>query len=247
MIIRCITVASVALAVVVGSPLAGAQAKPTPAASPTPTARPAAEKAVVVPLVGLTKESTAGVEQALKDLRSESWACAACGYAQGSKGACPECEEALTKQSSASLTHVAVKEGAVSFGLAPGGSVTLSQLERALAPAKATVDRERVSITDWTILVVSGAPDKLSQAASLVGKADLFDRVAERSGASKGEHWLVIERAGSPQAMADVKAGLKPLGLTVEDVRWAAPCSACAKQGLEHAGCPACLGPAPGK
>jgi hypothetical protein len=217
-----------------------ATAEDTPAAAPAVTS-------VTVPLQGLTKENAPKVETTLKELKHTIFRCPECGMTADAKGNCPDCEKVLKAEHSADalLRSVVVDtaKGLVTFTVAATDGVRLTELETALGATGVTVNRAAVAVLPYSRLVVSGVdamhPEKLVQGVIAAMKSYETLTVATDDDTKLTTVTLIGGKGASLAALTEVvtKAGFK-----VADVTWTAPCAACAKKGMTHGGCPACMG-----
>jgi hypothetical protein len=210
---------------------AAAPAKP---ATPATPAAPAAQKSstaatgdtTVVAVTGLSKENSASARTALEGITHSVWRCPDCGMSQTEKGTCSMCNKELVAEKSPSLRNVTLDadKGTVTFALAPGQSVRLTEIESALTAQKVSIPRDKLTIASSSTLVVSGVSSEESakKLETELKNSKLFDSVNTRLVGTGKPAELTVKGGTTPATRAKVEEALAKAGpdFKLVDIMW---------------------------
>ena len=204
------------------------QTTPATPAKPVTTPAATAESTPSVPVTGLTAENSAKVESALKAHTSTIYKCESCSKVALESGMC--CEKPTKAVTGPALKSVKVDAATstVSFTLAPGYAVRLTEIEKAIKPEGVTVQHDRLKLTNDTSITVVGVADQAAadELRKAINDAKLFEQIDIKTPAGKREASIVIKRAGTGATTeAKVKETLAKAnpGFVVSDVVWMSP------------------------
>ena len=125
-----------------------------------------------------------------------------------------------------SAVSVDAEAGQMQLTLAPGKTLRLSQVEKALASIRGKIERQRLHVRDAGFVVASKAEGDLGERIRrTLDEARLFEEVEVRA-ATDAPRYLVTARGGTDKAsVAAVAKALQEVSpaLMLADVTWTAP------------------------
>jgi hypothetical protein len=220
------------------------KAKPSDVALASQTAT----AAMNIPLSGVTAENSPKAEAAIQTIAHPIWKCAKCDYKQSDKGQCPKCKADLVMEKDGAVAvksvSVTATTGLTQLALAPGQTIHLSEIDRALKPESISVNRRQLVVPNCARLLIS-APTEAKEAEAAIQRAlagtKLFANATVHYNEHKKEFVALIESTGLA-TYADAAGALEACGpgYKVTDMAWTAPCASCTKAGCVQANCKTC-------
>jgi hypothetical protein len=191
-------------------------------------------------------EDVEAARTGLLALRHDLYQCASCDHSQTRAGSCPKCDADLARarEEAPVLTSVQVDPtaGIARLTLAKGHTLALSEVDHALAQTRIRIARERLELTAWSKLVLSGvgSEDDANAIEEELVDAGLFRSVdLTYDPAAKVAELIVKKTAKEPQSLARVASVVVTGGFRVADLVFTYPCAKCAQKGASP-GCPGC-------
>jgi hypothetical protein len=207
-----------------GAPPPGAEGGGGMVESGTPGALP--QLAPWLHVSGLALENAEKVADDLEALENTLYVCAACHSVAYKPGTC--CEQPREARKAVALGSAAPNPGAstISFVVANGRAVRLTELEQALAANEIEVLRDRLHLSGRVTIEVEGLADAdaARAAADTLVAAKFFEEIEVVP--AEGRYALVVRRpAPAPAPLLHVREALTKLvpDIKVVDVIWAGP------------------------
>lgn len=194
------------------------KAKIQEAAAPSP--------ALMLPLVGLTKENLQAAEKAVAAIQLSEYSCRECEVTIDQPGECPDCGARLTesKQVVMAKPALSVDKETLTFRLNEGTHLGLAQLDAALGGQSIHVDRKALEIAAPARVVFANVTSK--EAAAALEKALKEGKLIQDGKVtfeeSQKQAQLQLERTTTPlrlSALTDLGRTSKA-SWTVADVVW---------------------------
>ena len=177
-------------------------------------------------VTGLTKDNEGKVKEALGALTASRYVCEACKVDEAKAGKCPKCSAELAMKRKPVLQESSAMpdQSSVTVTVAPGNSLSYTELEGALAKNSVHIDPAKFPVTGKAELILSGGKaDAVPTIQKALADAKLFEHVkasfdaasseievqvtAGASAPSRAKLTSVIEASGTKLRLADVVFG----------------------------------------
>ncbi len=200
-------------------------------AAPTVPARAGDMPLPAIPVTGLTTDTTAKVETALKDLTSSYWECESCMELSGESGTCCGTAKATKSGKVFCAAKADATASTINVTLVAGREVKLSDIERALSAQSVKVQRDKLTLGAETCLVIGNVADQKAadELAKALTEAKVFEKIEAKVPAGRREASLYVKKAGSSAPTeAKVREALVKANptATIADIAWVAPAKA---------------------
>jgi len=216
---------------------APAQEPKKPAASQPAEASHKADAPIMLQfgVTGLTKDNESKVKEGLTAMSTSRYVCEACKVDKAVAGKCPKCNADLSMkkkpvlQGSAAMTD----QSSMSVTVAPGNSLSYTDLEGALSKNSVHIDPAKFNIAGKAQLVLRGGmADAVPAIQKALEDAKLFDSVKASFDVAKSEIQVQVQAGAAAPTRAKVASVVEGSGtkLHLEDIVFgAAPAAMPAK------------------
>lgn len=207
---------------------------------------------IALPVTGLSEANAGKVAALLESLtrkRAPAWICPKCQSSAPRAGTCATCQaervEAPVNVSLVREVKCDTVKGSVSFALAPGESLSLDELARALRATEVGIVERELPLPPFVRVAVAlptDTPGADKALRDVLEAAQLFERVDLELDKRAPRATAVLELGAKPVTLGSLTTEVAKLGAEyrVAGLTWLGPCPACAKLGHKSAACVNC-------
>ena len=210
--------------------LASAQADPhKPAPQEKPAAKPAgaleagaktdAPMLLQFGVMGLTKDNESKVKESLTALTASRYVCEACKVDKAMAGKCPKCsgELAMKKKPVLQSSQAMTDKESLSVTVAPGATLSYSELESALGKNSVHIDAAKFAISGKAELILrGGTAENATAIQKSLDDAKLFEHVKASFDPAKSEIVVMVQAGATPPTRAKVASTIEAAGTKLQ-------------------------------
>jgi hypothetical protein len=181
---------------------------------------------LTLPVTKLDAEQAGKAQKAISNIMHVQYVCTECDMISMASGMCVACDVELEAQRAPVVKEVKLdaEKGTLRFTVLAGQSIKLSEIDAALAPLSASIDRERLELSAIALLLVTGvgSQDISSQLQTTLDESKLFSKLQFRFDAGRKETLVQATPGAKPAKCSELTALLKQriAGTKLADVTW---------------------------
>jgi len=217
------------IALLAAGSLATAQADPHKPAPQEKPAKPAAAQEAGAKtdapmmlqfgVMGLTKDNESKVKESLTALTAQRYVCEPCKVDKAMAGKCPKCsgDLAMKKKPVIQSSQAMTDKESLSLTVAPGASLSYSELESALGKNSVKIDAGKFTIPGKAELILrGGTAENATAIQKSLDDAKLFEHVKANFDAAKSEIVVMVQAGATPPTRAKVASTIDSAGTKLQ-------------------------------